>query len=652
MGITKVRNSNLQALMAQNIAKKAAGFTLGFALIAGMGMPAHAQSTNAQIQAQIQALLAQIASLQAQLGTGGVLGTTTTKCTFTRDLTVGSQGADVTCLQTYLTSTGHYSFSGGATGYFGPVTQAAVARWQAANGITPAAGYFGPISRAKYAAVVVTPTTPTTPDDDDDDDNDNGGALEGGEGFLNVEGNLRDVESTVEEDEEDVNVLGVELEAEDSDMMIERVDVEFALGAGGSNNLDDYISEVALMLDGEELDRQDVDEGDEDDDIYSFRFSGLDGIIREGDMGELYVVVSAVGNVDSDDTDVNITVDIEADGIRAVDAEGLSETYGTEGNIDAETFRVIEAVPGELTIRESDEDPNTSILVADADETSDEFTVFVFELENDDEEDVMVNDLTIDVATTSASGSGAADIRDIIDTATLVVDGEEFDGDINANTIVFEDMDLTVDEDDTVTVELMIELLGQSGNFAATGEGLTFSIDDGDIDAEGVDTGEDADIEGSATGASHTIGLTGISVMAEGDSVNSEAEEGYATYTIEFSVTAEEDDAYIYNGAASTSVGATVGVVYDITGTNWPGGTESAVITSSADMSGNYWVVDEGDTETFTLTVTLDPDASGTFALELEAIGFNNTAATADTTYNIDQNNQEFETNAVFIPGS
>ncbi|MEX2013336.1 MAG: hypothetical protein WD897_00260, partial [Parcubacteria group bacterium] len=36
--------------------------------------------------------------------------------------------------------------------YFGPLTRAAVAQWQAANGITPAVGYFGPISRASFAA--------------------------------------------------------------------------------------------------------------------------------------------------------------------------------------------------------------------------------------------------------------------------------------------------------------------------------------------------------------------------------------------------------------------------------------------------------------------------------------------------------------------
>ncbi len=115
---------------------------------------------------QIQALLAQIAQLQAQLlalqaGAGATVAAG--GCSFTRDLTVGAKGDDVKCLQTHLTGTGHFTFSGGATGYFGSVTKTAVAAWQAANSVSPAAGYFGAKSRAKYASAGGTVAAPTTP---------------------------------------------------------------------------------------------------------------------------------------------------------------------------------------------------------------------------------------------------------------------------------------------------------------------------------------------------------------------------------------------------------------------------------------------------------------------------------------------------------
>jgi hypothetical protein len=120
--------------------------------------------TVSDLQAQIAALLAQINQLQSQLTTLQGGAPAAASCSFTKDLTMGSKGDDVKCLQTYLTGTGHFSFSGGSTSYFGSVTKSAVAAWQAANGVTPAVGYFGSISRAKYSAVagVATPTTPTT----------------------------------------------------------------------------------------------------------------------------------------------------------------------------------------------------------------------------------------------------------------------------------------------------------------------------------------------------------------------------------------------------------------------------------------------------------------------------------------------------------
>ncbi len=74
-------------------------------------------------------------------------------CVFTGSLTIGASGAEVTCLQEYLISAG-YSIPAGATGYFGTQTQSAVAAWQTAHNVAPAAGYFGPLSQATYATLM------------------------------------------------------------------------------------------------------------------------------------------------------------------------------------------------------------------------------------------------------------------------------------------------------------------------------------------------------------------------------------------------------------------------------------------------------------------------------------------------------------------
>ncbi len=108
---------------------------------------------------QISILTAKILELQTLInflisqGAGLPSGT----CSFTRDLTLGSSGEDVRCLQKYLNSQGFtVSSSGlGSVGnestYFGPATQSAVIRWQRAKAILPSSGYFGPKSRSAYS---------------------------------------------------------------------------------------------------------------------------------------------------------------------------------------------------------------------------------------------------------------------------------------------------------------------------------------------------------------------------------------------------------------------------------------------------------------------------------------------------------------------
>ncbi len=71
---------------------------------------------------------------------------------FTTYLTVGSRGADVTALQTWLISNGFdisaISSGAAAKGYFGQQTKAAVVKYQASVGL-PATGFVGPLTIAK-----------------------------------------------------------------------------------------------------------------------------------------------------------------------------------------------------------------------------------------------------------------------------------------------------------------------------------------------------------------------------------------------------------------------------------------------------------------------------------------------------------------------
>ncbi len=99
-----------------------------------------ATSQAAAIAAQIQALQNQVAQAQAQGGS-----TTASSYKFTNPLKLGDKNADVTQLQERLTTEGVYS--GPVNGSFGPLTEAAVKKYQTQHGLTPL-GSVGPGTRA------------------------------------------------------------------------------------------------------------------------------------------------------------------------------------------------------------------------------------------------------------------------------------------------------------------------------------------------------------------------------------------------------------------------------------------------------------------------------------------------------------------------
>jgi peptidoglycan hydrolase-like protein with peptidoglycan-binding domain len=72
--------------------------------------------------------------------------------TFTRNLSYGTTGTDVSWLQQFLTDESLYT--GPITATFGPLTRNGVIAFQEQKGITPAVGYFGPITRADAEAIL------------------------------------------------------------------------------------------------------------------------------------------------------------------------------------------------------------------------------------------------------------------------------------------------------------------------------------------------------------------------------------------------------------------------------------------------------------------------------------------------------------------
>ncbi len=137
------------------VAAVAAGLAMAASMLSLAPMAQAASLTSAQVQSILSLLssfgadASTIANVQASLtGSTPVVTTPAATGAITKDLTVGSTGADVTTLQGALITKGY--LSGSATGYFGSMTKAAVIKWQMAAGVTPASGYFGAKSRAAF----------------------------------------------------------------------------------------------------------------------------------------------------------------------------------------------------------------------------------------------------------------------------------------------------------------------------------------------------------------------------------------------------------------------------------------------------------------------------------------------------------------------
>ena len=148
-----------------------------FALVASISFWALAPGVSAmtaeELQAAIDDLLAQLATLQTELAElTGEPTTTIVGCTITsfdRNLSQGMTGDDVKCLQIVLNTDADTKLAESGAGspdnettYFGPITKAGVIKFQekyadevlASWGLTSGTGYIGSTSRAKLNSIL------------------------------------------------------------------------------------------------------------------------------------------------------------------------------------------------------------------------------------------------------------------------------------------------------------------------------------------------------------------------------------------------------------------------------------------------------------------------------------------------------------------
>ena len=561
--------------MIKNKIAKIAGLTVGMTLVLGGASTAGAE-TIAELQVQINALMAQLASLQ-----GGTVANPTA-CTFTRSLTLGASGADVTCLQNYLTGTGHFTFSGGSTGYFGSITRSAVASWQAANGVAPAVGYFGPISQARYTVVAGSTTVTIPPGTTTSTVSgctagaafssttgqscvvSGGITTPGVEGTITVEVNSTPTGVKLREGDSMKAVAGIEIEAKTSDMRIERVKLDLDATATGNTDQQFYnkIATKVYVLDGStvlasvDLNTSTVVEDGTDRFI---TISGFNFVIPKDTIKVLTIALDARSSWDSTFDGDTWTVGVPVDGVRSVDGAGVNQ-YGPGTAFTRSFTSEGELVDdAEITVSKNVNSPKVSEVIAsdgtDEDEL-DNLELLRFNVKAEDD-NVEITDLVVTIVR-AGSGLATTSTLYLVDGSTVV--GSETATGISktGGDVTFDDIDYVIPEDTTKTFKILTDIDDANG----TTVDYSVDIQSADFTTEN-SIGDVAQVSGSATGDVITVRNIGLeitllsksivkSATTEQDNVSTSTAEG----TFNLRVTAVGGD--ILLGTVDSTTGAFV----------------------------------------------------------------------------------------------
>jgi hypothetical protein len=478
------------------------------AMVLSFAAPAGA-ATVAELQAQINALMAQLASLQ-----GGTT-TATAGASFTQNLTIGSTGSEVVALQQMLVAQGHLVMPAGvAYGYFGSLTKAAVAKWQLANGVAPAVGYWGALSRAKANSMGGGTTT--------------GGTVGSGTGTISTPG----VEGTITvsknpspasgsklyEGDSKKAVLGIKLEAKTSDIKIERIKLDLDCTTSCDADSDFYrkVAQKVYIMDGSTvLGSADLSTSTviEDGSDRFITVSGLSYVVPKDSTRVLTVALDARSTWDSAFDGDTFTIGVPVEGVRGVDGAGVNQ-YGpsTAFSNDFTTQGEL-AESATLTVSTNVNTPADMEVIA-AQGTSEneldglELMKFDVKAEKDA---VTITDLVVDVVRTG-SGGATTTTGYLYDGSTLI-GSDSIDTDGHAG-FTFSDIDYVVPKDSTKTLSVKVDV----DSAATTATIFTADIDTADVTSEN-SNGTSVTESGSAQGESITVRSVGLEISLVSKSI-------------------------------------------------------------------------------------------------------------------------------------
>ncbi len=277
--------------------------------------------------------------------------------------------------------------------------------------------------------------------------------------------------------------------------------------------------------------------------------------------------------------------------------------------------------------------------------------VFAFTFKSQGDVDLLVTEIPVRFTSTEATGN---DPDDLAVSATLYMDGTAVgsknflstDPDDGVETIVFNNLDVDVGDGSGESNELVVMVdFKSTGNILDNGDTFKAEIGIPERNAIIVENVTETQVpiddrSGTAVGEASELRDSGITVALLSSDASLNGIMGNFSFT--FTATAFGNDVYVdksmplFDGTINTP-----GV--DESDVNLLGGQGTiglSVITSdTADEGTNGYLIEEGNTETFTIATYITPTTTGSFQLQLGHIAFasSDTDATTAYTLNLDE---------------
>ena len=577
---------------------------------------------------------------------------------FTQNLTVGSTGAEVTQLQTVLGVTP-------VTGYFGPITKAAVVKYQVANGV-PGTGYVGPLTRgvlngaapvtnlpagcvagglfSSTTGVPCTSTTTTLPAGCV------AGALfssttgvactsttvvaNGTDGSLTASKSSTVSSGAQIKKGETKDIVAVKLQATVGAVSINRFDVSFdtrpwlyfsSIQLKGTNG-----TVIASKSNLTAADFTELTIGTE----YLLRFDGLNFAVTPSQTETLTVAGTVLSSTDKLASNKNIAV--TASGIRTINGKGYTDTPTISGTPTNTVTLLSTGSNGAIDERINVNSPATRIVTTSTTGQTNNVEVMRFDLKSENANST-VNALNLAINT--SAGNSSSTVAAIFKSVKLTVDGTTYNADEIGTLATFTDLSINLSTDVWKTVVVTADVADQdeftngtvasSSLVASSVKGVDASYNDLTVNTTSNIVANEMTFNKNGVAVSSMSATATVSPSGSGVASK-------ASVAMGFTLTNGSNNDLFISKSSYTAVA---------TSTTASSSVLSLMSATSATLAGdttNFYQIPSGSSRVFTLNGVMD-NTNGTYgAKEFKITNIYFTDATTNTTVNAQKYNIGF----------